>query len=258
MSASIHTILIIGGTSGIGEAFARRFHQQGKKVIITGRREARLTQIKSELSGLQTYVMDNADLASLPKHVDTLFARYPDIDTVWVNSGIMSASSPKDINNTTDEQIADEVTTNVTAPFVLARNIIPRLLARGPEQESTFMITSSGLAFVPVPAFPIYNATKAAVHQYLVSVRQALQGTNVHIIEIVPPLVETGFGDAFRHLIGGLRGMDLEDYTNETFQTLDSQPAKDLKEVAAGSAVGRVNAWRSSIGEMLKSSGLGG
>jgi short-subunit dehydrogenase involved in D-alanine esterification of teichoic acids len=54
MGSRINTILIIGGTSGIGEAFARRFHQDGKKVIITGRREERLSALQSELPGLGT------------------------------------------------------------------------------------------------------------------------------------------------------------------------------------------------------------
>jgi uncharacterized oxidoreductase len=256
MSASFKTILIIGGTSGIGEAFAKRFHNQGKKVIVTGRREARLAELKSAATGLETYTMDNTDLSGISHHVDTLFTKYPQIDTVWVNGGIQTTSSLKDISTSTDDSIVKEVTTNVTAPYIFARHIIPRLLARG--SESTFMITSSGLAYVPVPLFPVYNSTKAAIHSYLVALRQQLKGTDINVIEIVPPYTSTEIDVGYRHVLGGLKPMPLADFTNEIFGVLDGNEAKDLKEIAAGSAVGRVDAWRSSIGEMLVSTGLGG
>lgn len=54
MSERINTLLIIGGTSGIGEAFARRFHRLGKKVIITGRNQEKLGALSRELPGLET------------------------------------------------------------------------------------------------------------------------------------------------------------------------------------------------------------
>ncbi len=65
---AINTILIIGATSGIGEASARRFYALGKKVIGAGRREDRLAMLR-ELPGLETYTMDNSDLVALPGHV---------------------------------------------------------------------------------------------------------------------------------------------------------------------------------------------
>lgn len=55
MSAIFKTVLVLGATSGLGEAFARRFHAQGKKVIAAGRRVDRLEALKSELKGLETF-----------------------------------------------------------------------------------------------------------------------------------------------------------------------------------------------------------
>jgi len=91
MSSSMKTILVVGGTGGIGEAFARRWHKQGEKVILTGRREERLKQIQKDLPGSEFLVMDNSDLSSLPLKVETITSKFPDLDTVWINSGIQKS-----------------------------------------------------------------------------------------------------------------------------------------------------------------------
>lgn len=82
------TILVVGATGGIGEAFARRWYKQGKKLILTGRREERLKTIQSELPGCEILVMDNSNLASLPQKVEKILSSYPKLDTVWINSGV--------------------------------------------------------------------------------------------------------------------------------------------------------------------------
>nr|POE48736.1 putative oxidoreductase dlte [Quercus suber] len=257
MSASIKTILIFGGTSGIGAAFASRFHKQGKKVIITGRREARLDAIKASHPGMESYVMDNTDLATIPSHLDTLFRRHPDIDTVWVNSGLQKLTSIQDLNSSSDADVILEVTTNITAPFLIARHVIPKLLARG--TEANFLITSSALGFVPAPMFPVYNATKSAAHAYMVSIRQGLRDTNVNVIELVPPYVATELDVDYKgKLPVSVTPMGLQEFEDEVFDKLDNTPAQDLKEVSAGTATPRVDAWRGSIGALLAKTPFGG
>lgn len=76
MSSSMHTILVIGGTSGIGLNFAKRFRSMGKKIIITGRREDKLNELKSSMPGIETYRMDMQDLSSLPTDVSTSLLHY--------------------------------------------------------------------------------------------------------------------------------------------------------------------------------------
>lgn len=242
------TILILGGTGGIGESFARAFHKMGKKVIVTGRRVARLAALADELPGLETYAMDNSVLDSLAGHAETLLSRFPDIDTVWVNSGIQYQGNFKALENFSDQKIIAEVTTNLTAPIMLARRFIPHLLSL--QCEATFMITSSGIAFVPVGMFPVYTPTKAGVHAFLVGLRQTLKDTNVNVIEIVPPYVRTDL-DAENRLDKVYTPMELDDYTAQTLQVLDN-PAKEIKEAAVGSAVVSVQAWRKAFDPILE------
>ncbi|CBX98961.1 hypothetical protein IAQ61_007431 [Plenodomus lingam] len=251
--APFNTILLLGATSGLGESAAKRLLGQGKKVIVTGRRQARLNALKAE--GLETYAMDVSDLAAIPKHLDTLFSTFPDIDTVWINSGIATRYSVKDINSCSDADLTLEVTTNLTAAAIIARHTIPRFLARGEHVESHFLITTSGLGFVPIPSFPVYNACKAGLHYFLVSLRQQLKDSPVNVIEIVPPYVATEYVRENREQAPkNLQAMSLKDYEDEVFAQLDNIPAKELKEVAAGPSALRVKAWRDSLGAMVAKS----
>ncbi|KIW10283.1 hypothetical protein PV08_11245 [Exophiala spinifera] len=255
-TSTMNTILIVGGTSGIGESFARRFHSMGKKVIITGRRAERLQALKSELPGLETYIMDNTDIASLPAHVQTFTTQHPDIDTVWVNSGIQYTFDFKTTTSVEDDaKINREIATNVTAPMILARHFVPFLLKR-PDQ-GTFMITSSGLAFVPMGIFPIYCPTKAFVHHFMVGLRQRLTGTHVNVIEIAPPYVETDL-DAAHKQPDLPPPMPLAEYTDKTFEILNGKPAKEIKEAAVGFAAMGAEAWRGAFGGFLEHMKLGG
>lgn len=249
----MNTILVIGGTSGIGENFVKRFHQMGKTLIVTGRRTNKLKEMEKSLPGLKTYTMDMTDLSALPKDIETLFSQYPNIDTVWVNGGLQYASSIKDPSSSSDERISGEITLNVTAPLTIGRHVIPLLLEQ--KAETNFMITSSGLGFVPNGSmFSIYCATKAAVHSYMVSLRQVLKDTNVNVLELVPPYVEgTELGPGHADQLAQVKGMPMQEFVDHIFKTLDENKAKDIKELAAGSAQPRVNAWRAGTGELMKS-----
>ena len=248
--SSFNTILIFGGTSGIGESFARRFHAMGKKVIITGRRQDRLILLSQDLPGLETYQLDNTDLVSLPKHVEELKAKFPTVDTVWVNSGTNTIANFKDFDSQTNDDIVNEINLNLTAPLILARHYIPHLLAL--EHESHFIVTGSGLAFVPTAMLPTYCATKAAIHSFMVSLRESVHGSNVRVIELAVPHVRTGFTNG----IPG--GMALEDFTEQMLALLSARPAAEVKE--AGIAFGEVGAstWRNAFGPMLQKLGSSG
>ncbi|KAF2157999.1 NAD(P)-binding protein, partial [Myriangium duriaei CBS 260.36] len=263
MTSSMSTVLIIGGSAGIGLAFAERLHAQGKKVIITGRNTSRLNDISKSNEGISTYAFDITDLSSIPHHLDQLFTQHPSIDTIWLNAGGQTPFSLKDLDSTTDAAVINEVTANLTAPILITRHVIPHLLRlRDASKPATLITTSSGLGFVPLGSlFPGYCATKAAVHQWTVGTRQALKGTGVNVIEIVPPYVEgtdlgRGFNPAYAEMLKGMKGLGLDEFTEEIFQQLDGNDGKGLKEVAAGTAKDRAGAWRESVGELMVKMGL--
>jgi uncharacterized oxidoreductase len=187
MTANINTILILGATSGLGEAFARYFHLKGKKVIASGRRVERLNALKSELSGLETVQIDVEDIQNLESNLNGIIKSYPDLNAVFVMSGKMEIGFFKDPSSTSTKGVVSEVTTNLIAPLVIARTVVPHLLPL--KRPTTFITVSSGLAYAPLPIYPAYNATKAGIHSFSVVLRTQLTGTNIKVIELAPRML---------------------------------------------------------------------
>jgi uncharacterized oxidoreductase len=263
MSEDFQTILIIGATSGLGEAFARRFHAQGKKVIAAGRRLERLRALETELNGLATVQIDLEDIAGLPKKVSEILAAFPDIDTVIAMSGIMSHSSFADPSTSSDAAIVSEVTTNLTAPILLARYFVPHLLAL--KRPATFVLVGSGLSYIPVPIYPVYCPTKAGIHSFAVALRAQLVDSNVSVVEISPPYVDTALNLAHREKTFGKLGergpqpMQLDDYMNITMRQLEEKvDGRPRKEIVTGSSEISQTAWRAAFDPILAARGVRG
>lgn len=236
-----NTVLIIGGTSGIGAGLARAIHGQGKKVIVTGRRQDRLKALAAELPGLETSAFDFSYIPTLPAKVHELFKSHPEIDTVIVNAGIQNFLLFNDGKTPQPDRIAQEVTTNVTAPMILCQTLVPIFLKKN--KPCSIILLSSGLAFVPVPFFSVYTATKAAVHTFTVALRAQLSGTSINITELIPPYVETELDAAHKAEMDAMLGgpenapkpMPLKEFIKKSMLQLDSMiDGKPLREVPIG------------------------
>ncbi|KPI41137.1 putative oxido DltE [Cyphellophora attinorum] len=201
--------------------------------------------------------MDNSDLASLSKHVQTLITKYPDINAVWLNAGIQysySFADPINGSKHTDEAIIREITVNLTAHTILARHFVPFLLTQ--KFETVLMLTSSGIAYLPLSQFPVYGATKAATHHLCCAMRDQLADTNVRVLELATPYVATDLDKEHKEASKGAPPpMPLEEYTDKVFEILDGSEAKELKEVGVGFAQMGVGKWREAFGPVLEGIG---
>jgi short-subunit dehydrogenase involved in D-alanine esterification of teichoic acids len=175
----------------------------------------------------------------------------------------MSSFSFADPSTSSDTAIATEVTTNLTAPLILTRLLLPHLLAL--KKPASILFTSSGLGFVPIGFYPVYCPTKAAIHSFCVALRQQINpipGNQVSVIEIAPPYVDTALDAGFRGQVNEAMGehkmapMPLKEYMDITMATLEGAEAKDLKEVATGFADMGVSTWRGSFGKVLEGMGI--
>lgn len=265
MTANIHKILIIGASSGIGEAFARRLHAAGKQVIITGRNVERLEKVKKSLPGVETVQWDICDFAKIPITAQTLIRNHPDLDAVHLNAGITSGSNFTNGSIIKDADLVNEINTNFTSFVLLTNAFMPHLVARASScHHSALVATSSGLAFSPIRIAPVYCATKAALHSFLVSIRQQVaehKDPNVHkylsICEIVPPFVDTGFGDSGNPAV---KPMPLVEYMEDAYAKFEageeSGSGKLRKEIGTGTAEMRMNAWSGAIRPILERIGM--
>ncbi len=91
MDTAKDTILITGGGTGIGRAFAEALHAKGAKVIIAGRRAEALQEVAAANPGMAFETVDVADAASITAFAAQVIAAHPDLNTVITNAGIMKA-----------------------------------------------------------------------------------------------------------------------------------------------------------------------
>ncbi|WP_343691919.1 SDR family NAD(P)-dependent oxidoreductase [Chitinophaga sp.] len=184
-----NTILITGGTSGIGLAFAEEFVKHGNTVIITGRRQDRLEAIQQRIPGIVVKQSDIADAAAREELVEWVYANYPATNVLINNAGVqlaMDLSQPVD-----PRRIHEEINTNLVGPVHLGSLFAPHLA----NQENPVIINvTSGLAWLPAAFMPVYCATKAAMHSFTLSQRWQLRNTNIKVIELAPPSVDTELG----------------------------------------------------------------
>lgn len=186
MKLQERTILITGGTSGIGLALARQLLERGNTVIVTGRNQARLDTAGQVLPGAHLFQSDASDPEAITTLRDAVLARFPALDTLVNNAGIMRNLKLAESGGV--EDVAREITTNLCGPVLMVQQFLPHLLDR---PNALIINVSSGLAFLPFPAAPIYCATKAAIHSYTQSLRIQLASTRVTVVELAPPGTET-------------------------------------------------------------------
>ena len=186
MKLTGRTILITGGSAGIGLAFAFKFLELGNEVIVTGRRQAVLDQVKAKHPKLHTIQSDVADPAQIAALAARVKPNFPKLDVLMNNAGIMLYKNLKAPAADLAGLMA-EMNVNVGGVITTTSAFIDILRAN----KGTVINTSSTLAFVPLPSAPIYSATKAAIHSYTQSLRFQLEETGVEVIELMPPVVKT-------------------------------------------------------------------
>lgn len=207
MNKSNNTIFISGGSAGIGLAIAKVFSEQGNKVIINGRNQARLDEALKQLKNASAIQGDLSLESERVRIAGELKAKHGDVNVIVNNAGdaylYSLGKSNQDYANA-----SKEINTNYLAIIHFTELMLPHLIKK---DSAAVVNVSSIVGLITSANLPTYSASKAALHFYTQSIRASLSDTKVKVFELMPPLVNTDFSAA----IGGENGIPPKEVADE-------------------------------------------
>ncbi len=240
MKLSGNTILITGGSTGIGLSLAESFLKEGNEVIICARREELLAEAKSKFPELHTRVCDVSNPEDRAGLFNWIKSDFSNLNILINNAGIQREVNFKKGSEIIETAVS-EMRINFESPVVLSAMFIPFLSGK---ENSAIINVSSGLAFVPIAGMPIYCASKAALHSFSVSLRHQLKDSGIKVFELIPPAVDTDLDKGARKARGQKDfGIKSEVVAEETINALKN----DEYEIVVGFAKNIMNNSRSDF-----------
>jgi NAD(P)-dependent dehydrogenase (short-subunit alcohol dehydrogenase family) len=194
--------IVTGGGSGLGFAMAEKFTQAGIETIIAGRDKEKLDAAKERLGNLcHAMTVDVSDLSSIPGFVSNVVKQFGQIDILVNNAGI---NMKKLIEEVTDEDFQKVITTNLTAVFVMSREVIKHMLER---KTGCIINISSMAAQYGLPKVIAYSASKTAIDGLTRAMAVELGPKGIRVNAIAPGFI----------------------YSDMTAKALDSDPERKAK-----------------------------
>jgi len=223
MKTSGNTVLITGGSAGIGFAIAQSLIEKGNHVIITGRNKERLEKAAAALKKATPIVSDVTQEKDAEALVRILQKDFPNLNMVINNAGqAYTYALGKDAEAV--EKASDEMLTNYLSVIGLTEKMMPLLEGK---TEAAIVNVSSIVAITPGSRLPTYSASKAALHSYTQSLRHTLsKRPGIKVFELMPPLVNTEFSKE----IGGEHGIPAQQVADEFLEAWQN----DVYEIHVG------------------------
>lgn len=208
-------------------------------------------------------------LETLQGEVQSILTDFPKLDTVFVNAGVQNYyeifQQPPD-----HKEVIQELTTNLTAPILVAQIFASHLLTLAQSGTPTsIFLTSSSLAYFPVPFYPTYCSTKSGIAAFTKILRMQLESTgctNMNVVEVVPPYVDTPLNAAHRDQTDALQGgkdkavqpMPLAEYIDRFFAALEQTKADGSfqNEIGVGFGAKGAEIWHEGYWKLLNASGM--
>lgn len=183
--------LITGATSGFGAACAQRFAAEGWRLILCGRRQERLDELRTELGAttpVHTFPLDVRDEAAVNAAIAALPAEFAAIDLLVNNAGLALGLEPAQRCDMQDWE--DMIDTNIKGLLYCTRAVLPGMVERN---RGHIVNIGSVAGNYPYPGGNVYGGTKAFVKQFSLNLRTDLLGTKVRVTNVEPGMAETEF-----------------------------------------------------------------
>lgn len=187
--------LITGGTTGIGLETARRFVEEGARVIITGTNPVTLETARKELGSDVLVLSSDAGVVAAQRALaQAVQDHFGKLDILFVNAGVVQLQS---VEQWTEEAFDRSFSTNVKGPFFLVQALLPVFAS-----TASIVINGSVNAHIGMPNTSIYSATKAATISFVRTLSGELIGRGIRVNAISPGPITTplysklGFAEA--------------------------------------------------------------
>jgi uncharacterized oxidoreductase len=181
------TVLITGGTSGIGLELVNQLTQQGSTIIVTGRKQEALNDTKRRFPKTHVFQSDVSDPQDIERLYKEVTQQFPDLNIIVNNAGEMRLLDLQDSGKSL-QNMTREIDINLSGTIQMVHQFLPHLAKK---KSAAIVNVSSGIAFMPFSVAPIYSASKAGVRAYTQALRLQLKGTSVMVFEMIPPGVKT-------------------------------------------------------------------
>src|SRR5690606_35323898 len=220
------TVLITGASSGFGEAAARRFAQDGCRLILAARRRDKLDALADSLNGPGLVDGSSIHSAALdvtsPQSVDAFFnalpAAFRDVDVLVNSAGLALGLEPAHEVDFADWQTM--IDTNITGLLRVTRAVLPAMVRRNSGHIINIGSTAGNW---PYAGGTVYGGSKAFVQQFSRSLRADLRGKRIRVTNIEPGLAETNFSN--------VRSKGNQEQANKVYEGTRPLSAEDVAEI---------------------------
>ncbi len=230
------TILITGATSGFGKACAELFAHEGWQLILCGRREERLTALRSQLDDTACHLasFDVQDREQIRTMYDNLPEEFKKVDVLVNNAGLALGLNPAHKADMADWETM--VNTNIKGLLYMTRMFLPDMVDR---DEGHVINIGSVAGNWPYPGGNTYGATKAFVQQFSRNLRADLLGKNVRVTNIEPGIAETEFslvrfhgdGEKADSVYEGVQPLTAVDIAETVFWSVSRPPHVNINSI---------------------------
>ncbi|GAA5522738.1 SDR family NAD(P)-dependent oxidoreductase [Aliifodinibius salicampi] len=187
MTLQNNTVLITGGSSGIGFELAKQLTKQDNRVLICGRSIDKLEKAKRLLPDIHYLQCDISRADECNKLASWIHNEHPDCNILINNAAIVHTDHFFE-DDYILEKANTEVQTKLMGPIRLSKLFIPILQKN---KRARIINITTGLVYVPRATYPFYNATKAALHSFTQVLRSQLNSSPIDVIEVLFPAVDT-------------------------------------------------------------------